>query len=144
MWQFLQLSALSVGRRGVVHVSLLRCLIARFAPGCFRGTRTCVWRGIRQAKCPQVIGKRMHLRDDTTNALGLFRKCSGFDQAKLRRRNRSAEVKCCPLSSAPELSLDGSRWEKLRRMWSTHYFVLTERLDVCRCSTRGGAHRYGR
>ena len=39
----------------------------------------------------------MHLRDDTTNAFGFFRKCSGFDQAKLRRRNLCAEVKMLSL-----------------------------------------------
>ena len=77
----------------------------------------------------------MHLRYETTYALGLFRNAVG-----LTRRNCAGRTE----ASAPELSLDGSRREKLRRMWSSHYFVLTERLDVCRCSTRGDAHRYGR
>ena len=83
----------------------------------------------------------MHLRDETANALGLFRyalrNCAGETEVQ-----KSSTV---PFSSAPELSLDGSRGRKLTKDVEIPLLRL-DRASGCvqMLFARGDAHRYGR
>ena len=55
----------------------------------------------------------MHLRDETTYALGIFRNAVGDPRRNCAGGTEVQRSNAVPFSSAPELSLDGSPWEKI-------------------------------